>query len=1016
DQITYTFRVENTGNVTLSGVTVTDDDAVMSGGPILSLAPGAVDTTTFTAVHVITQADIDAGTFSNQATASGTPPGGGAPVTDLSDDPTDPTSDDDPTVITLPPSASIAVEKVADTSGLSSPVQVGDQITYTFRVENTGNVTLSGVTVTDDDAVMSGGPILSLAPGAVDTSTFTAVHVITQADIDAGTFANQATATGTPPGGGAPVTDRSDDPTDPTSDDDPTISVIPMVHAIELDKRLASVDQLFPFVYEITFEIDVTNIGNTTESGIRVVDDLGHAMAPAQVADIPTIAVSGFSGMPAVNPAYDGVSTIGLLVGNPTLAPTQTGTITISFLVDMSDGYTTQGNTAFGTTDDISTPVESDAPAVTPGDNADTNPTPPPVTDLDGDGSPDASESGTSDRDGDGVPDAADYDPTGYFYCEENGSILSGGLITVTGPIGSQTGIGANANITIVRDGADGSFQWFVSAPGRYTMSYNLPSSGVASATRLPAGALDLTSLLPSNPAVLGGGEVGTTGVLSDFSAVGNPFHVEFDIEAGDPTLFNNNIPMRFCSVPELTASKAVLGTPTLTATGSTLVTFRLEMENTGTTPVNNVAFYDDLDAAFGADSYVVLSNQVTAGPSGFVANSSFDGAANPNLIATGQTLQNGESVVVELTLEITPGSTGTFTNTVTASGQSPLDGSPIADATADADVSLTAPSDLSGLVATKTTSIRSARIGDLIPYTITITNNDVRDRLDVTLVDLIPVGFTYRPNTATIDGTAIEPTRVGRQLQWPDQDIGAGATITLSLTLGVGAGATQSEFVNTAWVVDPRTGATISNRATVVVRREIEHVFDCGEIIGKVFDDKNQDGNQDEGERGLPGVRLATVNGLLITTDEQGRYSVPCAAIPDADIGSNFIMKLDARTLPTGYRVTTENPRVVRLTRGKLTKLNFGATISRVVKMNLSAKAFHPGSVEPRDGVDRFIDQLVGQLMDRQSVLRLTYQAASDDRLGKKRLRQMEAIIRKKWARRGDYKLLIERRFVTGD
>ena len=53
------------------------------------------------------------------------------------------------------------------------------------------------------------------------------------------------------------------------------------------------------------------------------------------------------------------------------------------------------------------------------------------------------------------------------------------------------------------------------------------------------------------------------------------------------------------------------------------------------------------------------------------------------------------------------------------------------------------------------------------------------------------------------------------------------------------------------------------------------------------------------EPEKGLPGVRLATVNGELITTE--GRYSVPCAMIPDAAIGSNFILKLDTRTLPTG-------------------------------------------------------------------------------------------------------------------
>jgi hypothetical protein len=57
---------------------------------------------------------------------------------------------------------------------------------------------------------VSGGPIASLAPGAIDNTTFTAVHTLTQTDIDAGTFTNTATATGTPPTG-PDVTDTDDD-------------------------------------------------------------------------------------------------------------------------------------------------------------------------------------------------------------------------------------------------------------------------------------------------------------------------------------------------------------------------------------------------------------------------------------------------------------------------------------------------------------------------------------------------------------------------------------------------------------------------------------------------------------------------------------------------------------------------------------------------------------------------------------------------------------------------------------
>ena len=81
----------------------------------------------------------------------------------------------------------------------------------------------------------------------------------------------------------------------------------------------------------------------------------------------------------------------------------------------------------------------------------------------------------------------------------------------------------------------------------------------------------------------------------------------------------------------------------------------------------------------------------------------------------------------------------------------------------------------------------------------------------------------------------------------------------------------------------------------------------------------------------------MALVDGTAktIRTDSKGRYHVPCASLPDQDIGSNIVLKLDERRAPSGFRVTTENPRVVRLTAGKMTKVNFGVQIARVVELH---------------------------------------------------------------------------------
>jgi hypothetical protein len=221
--------------------------------------------------------------------------------------------------------------------------------------------------------------------------------------------------------------------------------------------------------------------------------------------------------------------------------------------------------------------------------------------------------------------------------------------------------------------------------------------------------------------------------------------------------------------------------------------------------------------------------------------------------------------------------------------------------------------------------------------------------------------------------------------------------------------------FINQAFVGDGND--IISNVATAAVEFEVEPVFDCGDVIGKVFDDKNRNGYQDEGEPGLPGVRLASVRGELTTTDAYGRYHVTCAQIPDADIGSNFLLKLDARTLPSGYRITTENPRVVRLTRGKVTKLNFGASVSRVVRLDLAGGAFDPNGTRLNPQWDAGIDQLIVVLSKEPSVLRLTYQRAAEDRaLVDARIREVSRLVEERWQQRdGRYRLEIEQRLVNG-
>ena len=81
--------------------------------------------------------------------------------------------------------------------------------------------------------------------------------------------------------------------------------------------------------------------------------------------------------------------------------------------------------------------------------------------------------------------------------------------------------------------------------------------------------------------------------------------------------------------------------------------------------------------------------------------------------------------------------------------------------------------------------------------------------------------------------------------------------------------------------------------------------------LAGKVFHDKNSNGFQDKGEAGIAGVRLATVTGLRIETDDYGRFYLPEKG--DArNWSQNLIIKVDKASLPRGAKLTTENPQVI--------------------------------------------------------------------------------------------------------
>ncbi|MBF4516938.1 gliding motility-associated C-terminal domain-containing protein [Flavobacterium sp. ANB] len=271
--IRYSFLVTNTGAIDLNNVTVTDPKATISGNPIATLPVGQSNVTNYTATYVLTQADINLGTVTNQALVTAQPSTGTA-IQDLSDS-DDPalSGQDDPTVTPVTQFKKITLVKGGILTGNGG---AGSVINYNFIVKNTGNVILTNIEITDPligtakIAVTPG----TLIPGAIGTAT--ASYTVTIADVVQGEVVNTAIVTGEAPDGEL-VLDISDSD-DPTlgGDDDLTNVDLTMQPSIAVVKTGIFNDENkngFAEIGEtITYHFAITNTGNIPLVNIIVKD------------------------------------------------------------------------------------------------------------------------------------------------------------------------------------------------------------------------------------------------------------------------------------------------------------------------------------------------------------------------------------------------------------------------------------------------------------------------------------------------------------------------------------------------------------------------------------------------------------------------------------------------------------------------------------------------------------------------------------------------------------------------
>ncbi|WP_139891617.1 Cna B-type domain-containing protein, partial [Bacillus sp. D386] len=182
ETVTYTITITNTGNVDLKRITLKDvfskdgddniDQLKLEGYDTengFDLAVGK--TATFTATYVIPETDLADTTYTNVITAT---------VDGVEMDPVS----DEATII-VDPTYALEVDKTAD----KEEVKVGETITYTINVTNTGNKALTDVKVVDEMVGLD-TVIEKLEVGK--TKTFTVKHVATTENV--GELTNVAVA------------------------------------------------------------------------------------------------------------------------------------------------------------------------------------------------------------------------------------------------------------------------------------------------------------------------------------------------------------------------------------------------------------------------------------------------------------------------------------------------------------------------------------------------------------------------------------------------------------------------------------------------------------------------------------------------------------------------------------------------------------------------------------------------------------------------------------------------------
>jgi len=305
ETVTYQFSVKNVGNVTINALTLTDDKLGAITLNTALLAPGA--TATGSATHIVVESDLP-GPLTNIATVKGT------------DSQNKPVTSTATATVALTYRASLSVTKVPS----STSAKVGDKVTYTYTVNNTGSVTINKLSLSDNKLGAVTTAKTTLAPG--ENTIGTIAYTVLEKDLP-GPLTNIVTVT---------AADSLNKPVTATATATVTLTYVASLSVAKVPSRTtASVGD------KVTYTYTVKNTGNVTINGLTLSDDKVGTITPAKTTLASGETTTG-TGIYTVlerdlpGPLTNIVSVKATDSQNQAVTTTATATVTLTYAASMS--------------------------------------------------------------------------------------------------------------------------------------------------------------------------------------------------------------------------------------------------------------------------------------------------------------------------------------------------------------------------------------------------------------------------------------------------------------------------------------------------------------------------------------------------------------------------------------------------------------------------------------------------------------------------------------------------------